>query len=198
MTLSRFPARVYCDNLPTLRVSLATINDFPAIQALESESVLSEHSPSMGFILNSFTVMELEKFLALGFLFTVTYDSLIIGIGVIGDLRSSVFSYLHPIWNQIIWSSSTVPKPENIFWLERMVIRSEYRKRGVGSLLLKRLIVEAKNNELYTAVVTAPINNKYAQQFYKAHSFSEVGVYQASSFRNVGPYQSAILKYEHS
>lgn len=60
-----------------------------------------------------------------------------------------------------------------VCWLEDMVVRSEWRGRGVGSQLLAAAIADAKRRNLLRITLLTDRSNAQARRFYARHGFTE-------------------------
>jgi ribosomal-protein-alanine N-acetyltransferase len=60
--------------------------------------------------------------------------------------------------------------------LLKIVVRKEYRRQGVASLLLGRLVKELRRQKIETLFLEVRAANRGATAFYRQQAFSQVGV----------------------
>lgn len=72
------------------------------------------------------------------------------------------------------------PKP--IAELEEIFVHEEYRKTGIGKLLLNTIIIESQKKGCYRLYIESAHSHKVAHLFYKNNNFTEYGLH---FFKNV-------------
>lgn len=60
--------------------------------------------------------------------------------------------------------------------MENVYIEQEYRSRGLGGLLVKLLIEEARKQNCYKLIGTSKHNKPEVHAFYKKHGFKDIGL----------------------
>ena len=59
--------------------------------------------------------------------------------------------------------------------LENIYVEKEYRSRGLGSLLIRQMIAEAKKKKCYKLIGTSKMANADAHKFYERLGFEKMG-----------------------
>ena len=59
--------------------------------------------------------------------------------------------------------------------LENVYVEKEYRSRGLGSLLIRQMIAEAKKKKCYKLIGTSKTGNTDAHKFYERLGFEKMG-----------------------
>ena len=60
--------------------------------------------------------------------------------------------------------------------ITNIVVKKDYRNKGIGTMLLKHLILEAKKQNLLTITLEVNEKNKNAILLYKKFKFEELGI----------------------
>ena len=55
-----------------------------------------------------------------------------------------------------------------------IIVKKEYRKKGIGQILLEKLISLSKETKLNTIILEVNVNNKIAINLYKKNGFKEI------------------------
>jgi ribosomal protein S18 acetylase RimI-like enzyme len=77
-----------------------------------------------------------------------------------------------------IWASfpSLVHGGRDLVFLDLVVVAAQYRRRGIGTMIMKDLIRLAKEKNAYKIVLTTRGDNQAAIAFHRSLSFSENGL----------------------
>lgn len=59
--------------------------------------------------------------------------------------------------------------------MENVYVGKEYRDRGIGTLLVRAIIDEAKKRKCYKLIGTSKMKNTAAHRFYKRSGFKKIG-----------------------
>ena len=65
--------------------------------------------------------------------------------------------------------------PEPFGFLEDVFVEEEHRKKGIGSKLIEKVIVEAKNQGCYKLICTARLSKPEVHAFYEKFGFKRHG-----------------------
>lgn len=78
--------------------------------------------------------------------------------------------------------------------ITNVAVHPEYRKQGVGNLLIDNLITLCKENNINSLTLEVRESNIPAQSLYKKHGFKEEGI--RKNFYN-NPKENAIIMWKH-
>ena len=78
--------------------------------------------------------------------------------------------------------------------ITNVAVHPEYRKQGVGNLLIDNLITLCKENNINSLTLEVRESNIPAQSLYKKHGFKEEGI--RKNFYN-NPKENAIIMWRH-
>ena len=70
------------------------------------------------------------------------------------------------------WILKILDEPD----ITNIVVKKDYRNKGIGTMLLKHLILEAKKQNLLTITLEVNEKNKNAILLYKKFKFEELGI----------------------
>ena len=73
------------------------------------------------------------------------------------------------------YTRQTALNPKPCAMLDELVVAKKYRRRGIGKLLIKKVIDECRKLDCYEIEVTTEITNSIAHKFYKDCGLIEEG-----------------------
>jgi len=77
---------------------------------------------------------------------------------VIGYVASQTASFMHGV--------------EKLLWIEYVVVKSEYRRQGIGEALLQRLVEHAKRNKINRIYTTINPDNEASIRLHQKAGFN--------------------------
>ena len=77
---------------------------------------------------------------------------------MIGYVASQTASYMHGV--------------DKLFWIEYIIVKSEFRRRGTGTALLQRLLDHARHNDADRVYSTINPDNKASIRLHKKVGFN--------------------------
>lgn len=171
-------------------------DDYEWINSFEKNLILKKNVDLSGFIISPLSLDVIEDLTSNGICLVAETNNLPVGVLASGPSTCKSLSYLHDDLLKVEWNNHTHLNIKEIFWLERISIASNVQNMGIGSKLLTELFKLKGNQSIYSAVVTRPVNNIIAKQFYSKSGFIEVGKYSNPEFRGMKNYESSILLRE--
>jgi len=88
---------------------------------------------------------------------------------VIGYIASQIVSYMHGV--------------DKLLWIEYVVVKSEHKRQGIGTALLRRLMVYAKRNNINRIYATINPDNEASIKLYQKMGFN-VKSWKVASFKS--------------
>ncbi|MDZ5253116.1 ribosomal protein S18-alanine N-acetyltransferase [Clostridium sp. LIBA-8841] len=79
--------------------------------------------------------------------------------------------------------------------ITNIAVHPEYRKQGIGNLLMDNLITLCKENNINSLTLEVRESNLPAQNLYKKHGFKEEGI-RKNFYHN--PKENAIIMWRHN
>lgn len=79
--------------------------------------------------------------------------------------------------------------------ITNIAVHPNYRKQGIGSLLMDNLIALCKENNINSLTLEVRESNRPAQNLYKKHEFKEEGI-RKNFYDN--PKENAIIMWRHN
>ncbi|WP_268743575.1 GNAT family N-acetyltransferase [Methylomonas sp. MK1] len=135
-----------------VEISLASPADIPALCHLLSELFSQEAEFQPDYVAQSRGLTRIIADPNIGHIFVARHDSQIVGMV------------------NLLYTVSTA-LGERVAWLEDMVVLSDVRGQGVGSLLLEHAVEFARQNGCRRLSLLTDADNLHAQQFYRRQGF---------------------------
>jgi len=76
--------------------------------------------------------------------------------------------------HEILGFAQTVQREDDTVELDRIVVFPEYTRKGIGTMVLNRVIEDAKLKKAHVIVVNAGKDEAHARRFYEKNGFSAV------------------------
>ena len=92
------------------------------------------------------------------------------------ELNNSSSHYFVAICNNEVLGFGGVWKSVDDCHITDIVVKKDSRKLGIGSLLLEKLIQEAKEENVNSITLEVNVNNLPAQKLYEKYGFKKLGV----------------------
>ena len=74
------------------------------------------------------------------------------------------------------YTHQTALNPKPCAALDELVVAKEYRRQGIGKLLIEKVIEECRKLDCFEVEVSTELANTIAQKFYKDCGFTEEAV----------------------
>ena len=74
------------------------------------------------------------------------------------------------------YTRQTALNPKPCATLDELVVNKEYRRQGIGKLLVEKVIDECRKLDCYEVELSTELTNTIAQKFYKGCGFTEEAV----------------------
>lgn len=136
-----------------------------------------------GFLLCKDTESDYQKFFLNGFtLVVVDNDETLLGFLIGFDKSSPLFERFATCLTDAHWFSENPIEREDLFYIEKIVVCHDARRKGVGRSLYQQLFDSRPNSEILAVVSERPFYNQASEKFHLETGFRRVAVFNQDNF----------------
>ncbi|SHH57906.1 GNAT family N-acetyltransferase [Ferrimonas marina] len=174
-----------------VRLREASAKDAAAIVEINNSHMKGDRDT--GFLVKPLATHTLKKALRLGnatyFVAEVNQSDIIGFVQISGAIEKAVVRSIH--WdNQIQYENFQTRKYRCI---EKIAVRKEYGKHGIGSLIMNEVSQLFKGFTLYSFIVVKPITNSPSIRLHEKMGFESAGHFRPHSYAGYSNYESLLM-----